>query len=86
MRKNQKGTSILLVIGALFLIILVASAASYYLLKSAGKIPETTSPATSATGISDADDAKTLGGELDATTIDSIDADLNSLDASASSL
>ncbi len=86
MRTNQKGTSIVLVIGALFLIILVASAASYHLLKSAGKIPAITSPTTSGTGISDSDDTKTLEEEIDTTTIDSIDADLNNLDASASSL
>jgi len=86
MRRNQKGASIILVVGGLFLVILLASAASYYLLKSTGKIPGTASPATSTSEISDADDAKTLEGEIDGTTIDSIDTDLNNLDASASSL
>jgi len=86
MRRNQKGTSVILVVVGLFLVILVASAASYYLLKSAGKIPGTASPGTSVSEISDSDDATTLESEIDATTIDSIDSDLNGLDASASSL
>jgi len=86
MRRNQKGASIILVVGGLFLVILVASAASYYFLKSAGKMPAISTPETTTSGISNADDAKTLEGEIDGTTIDSIDTDLNNLDASASSL
>ena len=95
MKKYQKGSSPILVGVVIVLVILVASAASYYLLKSFGQAPTqslvpvsqtTPVPVDTSSGISDSDDGATLESEIEDTSIDSVDSELNDLDASAASL
>lgn len=82
---RQKGIAQIAVLIALILLVIAASAASYYILKSGGKAPTTGIVPTPA-GVSDSDDPSVIESELDATSLDSIDNDLNNLETSASSL
>lgn len=90
---RQKGIAQIAVLVILTLLIVIASAVSYYLLKSMGKAPTTGivpvryfTPTPTPAGVSDFDDPSTIEAELDATSLDSIDNDLNDLETSAFSL
>lgn len=82
---RQKGIAQIAVLLALILLVIAASAASYYILRSAGKIP-TTGIGPTPVGISDSDDPSVIESELNTTNLDSIDSDLKNLETSASSL
>jgi len=90
---RQKGIAQIAVLLALILLVIAASAASYYILKNMGKAPTTGivpvsyfTPAPTPAGVSDSDDPSVIESELNATSLDSIDNDLNNLETSASSL
>ena len=84
----------LTVLLVLVLLVVAAAAGSYYILKGLGRAPTAgivpvtyfTPTPTPFGEVSDSDDPDVLEAELDSTTLDSIDADLNSLETSASSL
>jgi hypothetical protein len=94
--KNNQGLTPALFLIVLGVLILLASAGSYYLLKQAGKAPAlpsflgqpTGSPSPGATlvPVSSSGDADTIGTELESTNVGSPDEDFESLDAGASSL
>jgi len=88
---REKGFSLVTVIVLAVILFLAAAGGAYYYLKLTGKSPygkvETTPVTTSQeTPISASKDSATINKELNATTIDSVDADIKSLEASASSL
>lgn len=84
---RQKGIAQITVLIILLGLVVAAAAASYYILKKTGKAPSLfTSAPTPIAEISDSDDPDVIEAELDATTIDSVDADLKELETSASSL
>lgn len=90
---KQKGIAQIAVLIALILLVITVSAASYYLLKNMGKAPTTGivpvsyfTPTPTPSGVSDSDDPSVIESELDATSLDSIEGDLNNLETSASSL
>ena len=94
MRKFQKGVIQVILLIILVIVVIAASAGAYYLLKSVGKAPSqglsplrTQPPSASQSGeVSDSDEASVIESELDATIIDSPDADIKDLETSASSL
>lgn len=95
---NQKGSSVIILVVAIAVVaIVIASAVSFYVLKSQGKAPtymplnndySPTSNYSSPTpsSVSQKDDINTLETELDSTTTGEIDSDINNLNSSASSL
>lgn len=94
--RNRGSGAIIVVIIVVIVLIIGASAASYYILKSQGKAPTvaenyrqittyTPSP-VGTTSVSNNDDVDTLEMELTETTTGDIDADVESLNSSASSL
>ena len=90
---RQKGFGQITILIALVIVVVLASAASYYILKSAGKapsqglVPVATSTPQAPTGeVSDSDEASVIESELNSTTLDSIDTDIQNLETSASSL
>ena len=90
---RQKGTAQITVLITLILLVIAASAASYYILKSMGKAPTTGivpvgnfTPTPTPDGVSDSEDPSVIESELNATGLDSIEGDLNNLETSASSL
>lgn len=96
MRKNQKGFSAVTLLVVLAIIFVLFSASSFYYLKFQGKIPTsnfpflqvatTSTPEPTASGVSTSTDISTVEKELDETTIDSVETELNKLGSSASSL
>src|SRR3989344_4785655 len=98
-KKASHGSVVIIVIIVGFLLIVGVAAASYYLLWSQQALPEQinkqyTSGQTgsgevgtpSMKPISDSDSLKDIEAELESTSEGSIDADINSLNSSASSL
>lgn len=92
MSKDRKGFSTPIFILILAILIVVASSASYYILRNAGKMPTslsglpyTSSPTTTVT-ISNSDKAEDIEKELEGTTEGDPEADIGELNSSASSL
>jgi len=89
---KQKGFSPIIILIVCAAIFLAASAGAYYFLKFTGKSPYGSSTKTevsqteSMSEISTSDDSGVIKKELDNTTIDSIDSDLQNLETQASSL
>ena len=91
---RQKGITPIIVLVVIGVLILLGSAGAYYYLKMSGKSPfedvvinYSISPTLPwEAEISDNDDSETLESELNATEVDSIDADIDELESSASSL
>ena len=90
---RQKGIVQITVLVVLILLVITASAASYYILKSMGKAPTTgivpvsnLTPTPTPGGVSDSDDPSVIESELNATSLDSTEGDINNLETSASSL
>lgn len=90
MNKNEKGFIPVVLIMVLGVFIIGASAASYFILKEAGKLPGSVniSQDTIATPlpISDSDEVVDIAKEFDTTVIDSLESDFKELEASISSL
>lgn len=90
MSKNEKGFVPVVFIMVLGVLVIGASAASYYILKKAGKVPGSVnvSQDTIATPlpISDSDEVVDITEEFDTTAIDSLESDFKELEASISSL
>lgn len=96
MKKYQKGFSSFTFIFVLGLLLVFASAGTFYYLKFQGKINSSSfpfmqiksspSPKPTSSGISTSTDVSVVEEELDGTTIDSIDQELDELDSSASLL
>lgn len=96
MKKYQKGFSAVTLLVVLAIIFVLVSAGSFYYLKFQGKsltsslpfvqVAVTPTPEPTTSGISTSTDISITEKELDETTIDSIDTELNKLDSSASSL
>lgn len=89
---REKGFSPIIVIVGLVALFIAASAGAYYFLKFTGKSPyeklevSTISPTPSQAAISTSEDPKVIEKEIDDTTINSIDTDINNLETSASAL
>lgn len=90
MSKNEKGFVPVVLITVLGVFIIGASAASYFILKKAGKLPGpvNVSQDTIVTPlpISDSDKVVDIAEEFDTTVIDSLESDFKELEASISSL
>ncbi len=94
--KNNQGLTPVLFLIVLGILILLASAGSYYLLKQAGRAPAlpsfvdqlTSSPSPEATlaPVSNSGDSDVIETELESTDVGSPDDDFESLDAGVSSL
>lgn len=90
---RQKGLTQIATLAILIVLVIVASAGSYYILKSMGKAPTFGlvpvtyfTPTPTPSGISDSDDPSVIESEFDSTTLNSFDTELDSLETSASSL
>lgn len=90
MNKNEKGFIPVVFIMVLGMLIIGASAASYFILKKAGKVsgPVNVSQDTIATPlpISDSDELVDIADEFDTTVIDLLESDFEELETSISSL
>ncbi len=96
MKKYQKGFSSFTLIFVLVALLILVSAGSFYYLKSQGKVlpasfpfmqaEESPSPKPTPSGVSTSTEITVVEEELDGTTIDSIDKELDELDSSASLL
>lgn len=93
--KNNQGFTPVLILIILFILVVLASAGSYYLLRQTGVAPDLptsikslgkpqVSPAP--IPISESDEIEVLLRELDDTNVGILDSDLDTLDSEASSL
>jgi len=90
MNKNEKGFVAVVFVTILGILIIGASAASYFILKKAGKVPGFVNVLqdTIATPlpISDSDEVVDIAEEFDTTVIDLLESDFEELETSISSL
>lgn len=95
--REQGNSNIIMLVIVLIILVIGASAVSFYVLKSQGKTPasaymytnSTAKPAAksqNANTVSDNDDVDTLETELNQTSAGEIDGDIQSLDSSAAAL
>ena len=90
MNKNEKGFISVVLVIVLGVFLIGASAASYFILKKAGKAPGFVNVSQDVVAIpfpiSDSDEVVDIAEEFDTTVIDSLESDFEELEASISSL
>jgi len=90
MNKNKKGFIPVVLIMVLGVFLIGASAASFYILKQAGKVPGFVNVSQDVVAtplpISDSDEVVDIADEFDTTVIDSLESDFEELETSISSL
>ena len=90
MNKNEKGFIPVVLIMVLGVLVIGASAASYFILKKAGKVPGFVNVSQDAIAtplpISDSDEVVDIAEEFDTTVIDSLESDFKELETSILSL